>query len=82
MFIDRNAVLSAPFGGAEINVTLATQVHAAPPNGAHRSWLVLYKHLTPSGVKPGLFTSATSVFACGFGFPDRLIQRGANEIRD
>jgi hypothetical protein len=61
MFIDRNAVsLSTPFGGAEINVTLATQVHAAPPNGAHRSWLVLYKHLTPSGVKPGLFTSARS----------------------
>jgi hypothetical protein len=73
MFIDRNAVsLSTPFGGAEINVTLATQVNAAPPNGAHRSWLALYKHLTPNGVKPGPFTSATSVSLVGSVLPDRL----------
>ena len=54
MYIERNAISSStPFGGAELNETLTAQAHSAPPNGVGGSWILIYKHLTPNGVKAG-----------------------------
>jgi hypothetical protein len=53
MFIEQNATLSSnPFGRAEVDEILATQVQSARPNGAGGSRLMVYKHVTPDGVKP------------------------------
>jgi hypothetical protein len=77
MFIDRNAMsLSTPFGGAgnqrDFLLPKCMPLLRTEPIG---SWLMPYKYLTPNGVKPELFTFATSVSLASSVFPDRFIRR-------
>jgi hypothetical protein len=69
--MDRNALsLSTPFGGAGINeafcYSIACRSSERSPSGPG---LVPYKYLTPNGVKPGLFTFATSESLVSSIFP-------------
>lgn len=53
MFIDETAMLlSTPFGGAEINGERYAQFEfRSSERRLEGSWFMVYKHLTPSGVR-------------------------------